>query len=426
MPAVQLHELPTDEALLAALLEMTEEEEEERALVRKAPDSRLFAERHFPVLKRELQGGNGQRLIDHMRKVVSSDRVIGVLELTYPGDQVYFGNDEGDSDRTPVYQLSGQRYDELRATLKACPAVDPSWELLNDPDNWLMTMVMQWVAENRREPDQRMALMFFVAHIYASLVYKYWQRKGGIRKNAMIYAMNNLSDKFILKQVGTMANALMTVAWRSHEFYLPDLKEGSDEGLKKYYVNLRLRLNALVKGLWLQYMEALKSGAYLNQGRDRHDDGEMVDRDPLSGRAQAVAGRSLEAFVGEPTDRRLTGLAARMAGAPEQSVLLALNEIRGGDVDAVREIVGLVLELFFEERRATEVDVKTRSFVAFAASLYARSNTVDGRVERVKSILDELLKRHSIAYLRTNREATKGALRKAFYFYLTLQIQSKA
>ena len=408
--------------LLAALLELAEVQPE--AVLPAGPTSRLFAGRHYPAIARALSGGAGRALLDHMRVVVASDRVLPKLELTHPGEQIYFGNDAEDSDRSPVYALTGQTREGLKATLKECKVVDPSWVLANNPFNWLMVMVMKWALEARPEGDQRLALLFFVIHVYSSLVFKYFRRN--YQPNAMSFAVNSLSDKFVLKQAGTMLTALMTVAWRSHEKYSPNLRAGDDKSLFMYYVNLWTRLNGMVKGLAGHYYEVLSKGQYLNQGKDRHDDGELAERDPESGRAEQVADRASEAFATEPTDQRLLGLASQMADAPRQSVMLALNELRATEAERVREIDGLLLELFFEEKRARPEDVRTRAFVAFGVAVYMRSNTKDNRVEKVKAILDELLTRHSEAYRRTNRDATRGVLRKAIYLYLVLQAQSRA
>ena len=152
----------------------------------------------------------------------------------------------------------------------------------------------------------------------------------------------------------------------------------------------------------------------------------MMDRETDGGRVQAVSDKVSESFFGEPMPPRIVQIAAQMADVPPQSLTLAVSEIRAGDTGQVREIIHIIAELFFEEQRATPDDIRTRNFLAFANAIYTRSNTVDGRVERSKQILNELLTEHSPQYLRTNREATKGAFRKAMYLVIILFMQSRA
>jgi hypothetical protein len=388
--------------------------------------SSLFLTRHYPSLADALRQGAARPLQSHMRSVISSDRVMSKLDLSHPGEQVYFGNDEGDTDRGPVWKLTGQSEPVLRETIHECPVVDPSWFLANKPYNWLMVLVCKWYAEHSDEQDQRAAVMFFALPLYASLNYKYWTANGGFQPNAMAYAMNDLSEKFTLKQQGTMFKAIIQVAWRSHTYNLGKLRAGDDKSLWDYYVSIWSRLNGMVKSLASQYYKVLGDKSYLNQAREHYDDGEPVERVTEGGRVSGTADRLAEVFVGEPSPPRALELAAQMADVPRQSLTLAINGIRATDGHAVREVFALILELFFEERKVGPEDVKTRGFLAFALAVYARSNTKDGRVERIKTILDELLKRCSEAYMRTNREATRGNFRKSIYVYLIIFMQMRA
>ena len=271
-----------------------------------------------------------------------------------------------------------------------------------------------------------MAVMFLAVLVYAGpgLQFKYFRRF--YQPNAMAYAMNTLSDKFILKQEGTMFKALLEVAWRCHTRYAPLLKAGDDESLKRYFTNFWGRLNGMIKSLCGHYMDVYSKGLYLNQSVDRHDDGELRDRDTDGGRVEAVSDHYAELFLGEVVPTRAIDLAAQIGDTPRQSLLTAVGEIRTGDGEQVREIFRLITELFFEERSARREDIRTRGFLEFATAVYTRSNTKDGRVEKLKQILNQLLSKHSPSYLRTNREATKGAFRKSLYLVFVLFMQMRA
>jgi hypothetical protein len=289
-----------------------------------------------------------------------------------------------------------------------------------------MTLVIKWYCENGSEQDQRTAVMFLALHFHASLVFKYYTKYGGYQAEAMAFAMNSLSDKFTLKQQGNMFKTILAVAWKSHEKYRSELRRAGDQQIFDYFMNMRNRLNGMMKSLCNHYTKTRTSGAYLNQSRERYDSGEQVERQTDSGRVVGLSDKLSEAFVGEPPPQRALELAAQMADAPKQSLTIAINSIRAREGALVRESFQLILEVFFEERNATPDDLKTRSFIAFAAALYARSNTKDGRIERIKEILDTLLAIHSEAYTRTNREATKGAFRKSVYYFLVIFIQLRS
>jgi hypothetical protein len=401
---------------------------------------KVFLSREYHKVEEALsRPGAAARLHAHMQGVIGSDRLMKALEATHPGETVYFGDKEGSADQVPVYEISGLNPLEVRKAIKDTGVVQASWAHANKPLYWTMMMIIRFHARQKNtaptamkvgfraaeiEENTKMAVMFMATAMYAGLQFRYFRRF--YQPNAMAYAMNTLTDKFTLKQEGTMIKTILTIAWRAHLKYAPDLENGSDLLLLKYLVSMWGRLNGMVKALKNQYENTKLAGNYLNQSRDRHDDGEMVERETDGGRVEATVNKVNEAFFGEPMPPRIVDIAAQMTDTPQQSLVLAVNEIRQGDPGPVQEAIHIIVELFFEETRGTREDIRTRNFLSFCNSVYMRSNTVDQRVEKLKAILDKLLRERSPQYLRTNREATKGAFRKAMYLTLVLYIQTKA
>ena len=386
---------------------------------------KVFLSRTYPHADAALKKpGAAGKLNDHLNSVISSDRVMRVLEKTFPGDVVYIGQEPGSPDLSPIFAALNLSADDIKKAIKDTGVVQSSWQHANKPHLWALMTAIRFYTINKQEDRAKMAVLFMATCMYAGLVIRYFRRF--YQPNAMAYAMNTLTDKFTLKQEGTMLKAILAIAWRSHQKYAADLVEGSDLNMLKYLVSMWGRLNGMVKALKNHYEQTKAQGHYLNQSKDFHDDGTAVERETDGGRVQTVTDRVSEAFFGEPMPPRIVEIAAQMADIPKQSMVLAVNEIRAGDITGVREIIHLITELFFEEEKAVQDDIRTRNFLAFAHAIYTRSNTVDGRVEKIKEILNKLLADHSPQYLRTNREATKGAFRKAMYLVIILFMQTKA
>ncbi len=204
------------------------------------------------------------------------------------------------------------------------------------------------------------------------------------------------------------------------------LRDPHDNNIRLYFTNLRGRLNGMCQSLANHYYEVLGTGSYLNQARERYSDQSVVERSTDSGRILGLTDKLAQSFVGEPVPQRAVELAAQMADTPRLSLGSAIDSIRAREGPVVREAIQLVLEVFFEERHAGPDDLRTRGFLGFAVALYARSNTKDGRIERIKAILDKLLQEHSEAYTRTNREATKGNFRKGIFMFLIIFMQMRS
>ena len=386
---------------------------------------RVFLARMYPTVEAALKKpGAADKLHRHLQSVIGSDRLMKALETTHPGETVYFGDKENSPDQVPIYETLELTGPDVRKAIKDTGVVQASWAHANKPLYWVLMMVIRRHDAARDEEKTKMAVLFMALAMYAGLQFRYFRRF--YQPNAMAYAMNTLTDKFTLKQEGTMLKAVLAIAWRCHKKYAPDLQSGGDLELLKYLVSMWGRLNGMVKALKNHYEQTKAAGHYLNQSREHHDDGSMVDRETDGGRVTEVVDRLSEAFFGEPMQPRLIDIAAQMADIPKQSLVLAVNEIRSDDPAPVREVIQLITELFFEEQKATRDDIKTRNFLAFANAVYTRSNTIDGRVEKCKQTLNELLAKHSPQYLRTNREATKGAFRKALYLVIIIFMQSRA
>jgi hypothetical protein len=403
----------------------------------------LFLLRYYPTVAIHLASGASRTLSAHMTSVITRDDTLRKLEQANPAEQIYFGNDELDSDRSPVWHLTGMSEPAVLATSLEAKWPDLSrevigrvktpgpffgkpWILGAEPFNWLMTMVIKWYHENGGEQDTRKAVMFLTLHFYSSLVFKYYTRQGGYQKEAMSFAMNSLSDKFTLKQEGNMFKMLMAISWRSHQKYASLLGRCSDKDIFDYFISLRNRINGPMRTLFVHYLDVRARGAYLNTARDTYDTGEHAERNTDSGRILALTDKLTQSFVGEPPPERAISLASQMSSVPPQTLRGAVTGMRAREGTLIREIIQLILEVFFEEKQAGPDDLKTRAFLAFAVALYARSNTKDGRIERIKSILDQLLLNYSEQYTRTERAATKGAFRRCLFLFFVLHIQIRS
>lgn len=380
---------------------------------------RVFVSRMYPAVETSLgKPGTAEELSRHIKSVLGSEHVAGVLDKTHPGDVVYIGQEAGSGDLAPIFALCGITAEDVKRAVRDTGVVNPSWAHTNKPHYWALMMAIRYFSKKRDADKTREAVLLMAVCMYAGLVFRYFRRF--YQPNVMSYAVNTLSDRFILKQEGTMLKAILSIAWRCHEKYAADLERGSDLDLVKYIVSMWGRLNGMVKTLKGHYEEVKASGKYLNPSKEKNDDGSIAER-PLQD--IQIADRISERFFIEPVPQSTIELASEMADVPKRPVMLAVDEIRDGDHAPIREAIATVVGMFFEEEKENREGLKTRKFLSYANSLYMRSNTTDRRVEKVKETLDKLLLKHSREYRQTKRPATRGALRKALYLTLILTVQ---
>jgi hypothetical protein len=388
-------------------------------------DDKIFLTRNYKTVETSLSKPLVKtELHKHFQKIIGSDRLMTAIGEIHPGETVYFGDKENSTDQVPIYRLTELNALDVRKSIKETHVVQPSWAHANKPLYWVMMMIIRYHTITKNEEYTKMAVLFMAVAMYAGLQFRYFRRF--YQPNVMSYAINTLSDKFTLKQEGTMIKTILMISWRSHLKYQDDLKDGSDINLLKYLVSMWGRLNSMVKSLKNHYEETKTSGNYLNQSKLTHDDGSTVDRDTDSGRIQSLVDKISEAFFSEPIPPKLIIIASQITEVPRQSLFLAISNIRASNVKEIYDIIQLIIEIFFDETNSTTSDIRTKNFFLFSNSVYLRSNSADVRVMRLKEILDNILKEHSPQYLKTNRDATKGLFRKAIFIVIVLFIQMKS
>ncbi len=237
---------------------------------------KLFLSRMYPHIEAELtKPGVSNKINEHIQKVIGSDRLMKALELNHPGETVYFGDKDTSSDQVPIYEALNLNSIDVKKAIKDTGVVQSSWAHANKPLYWVLMLVIRHHMKNKDEDKAKMAVLLMAIAMYAGLQFRYFRRF--YQANVMAYAMNTLTDKFTLKQEGSMIKSLLAISWRSHIKYSPDLESATDQDLLKYLVSMWGRLNGMIKALKNHYEITRASGNYLNQGKDRYDDDNLLD-----------------------------------------------------------------------------------------------------------------------------------------------------
>ena len=384
-------------------------------------DSKHLLKLVYPTLETNLNK-NKTKFIRLVSETISNDGVNNALSLNHPGKRVYFSNDKEDSLRSDLFMLTGVERGLIKEQIKKFDFINPSWEIANNEFNYLMIMAVKYFHDKRREQEMYSVLLLLGIHFYSSLQFKYFPYESN--ENIMRYMVNSLDKKFILYKEGTMMKTLIHFIKTNHNTYKHYLTNGTDRELAEYFINLRTRLNGMVKKLTEHYHITKDKKLYLNQSSDFYDDDSLVDKESDSGRILSIADLATEKFVSSSNSHKILSIVNRLSDVNKTNLSHALNDIRENESTDVVTIFRNILELFVDENDAQVSDIRSKQFTNFCLGVYQRSNTKDVRVDEIKDILDKFLSKYSSSYKATNREATKSNFRKAIYVYLVLFIQS--
>ena len=385
-------------------------------------DTRIFSDRFDHVVQKNLTSSTRRDIVRHIGKVLAKPRVSQGLDVPAPGIQIYLGGNDPGDDRGEIFQMSGLDIKDLAQAYADVPYFKPEWKIMRNEFNWAMTLIIRrMVLDSARPNEISMCVFFLTVHFVASLISKYFPFTPN--ENIMNYAINSMSNKFMLKQMGSLRRALEYISDTSHKTHVKELRKGTDNDLKKYFLNLRIRLNNIFRTFKNHYMTVKEEGSYLNLSRDFYDSGKMVDRESHYGMIEMLAHQTSQRFISEPLSYKVLGQSARIAGVTMTSLRSVLESARSSEKEIVQEIVTKLLELFFEEQKGSKGEINTRKFTNFYLAVYVRSNTKDQRVKVIKERLNHLLMKHGSLYRKTEREATRNSYRKAVYVYLCLLLQ---
>jgi hypothetical protein len=350
-----------------------------------------------------------------------------VLMAANPGRRLFFKGPDLDN----VHKLVGVSEEQMQTTIKKHGLVDPGWKTGNKALPWVLALVMRQYALNKDEDGAEHALIFMAISFYTSIQYKYWRfEPTGTNEAIMMHVINSLSNKFKLKQHGTILGMLTEISATAWKTYRADVEAGTDRRLLYFIAQVRSRIDDAMHNIASKFYEALDSGKAGKMYVDREDaigpDGEDLGPKPLDNTSAAIT-RLTEATMNRAlqvgVDRRASAVAARICGVSQSATEQALEKIIKEHPEKARELISLILEMYFAGGKYPVESIGTKTFVFVAMQNYTKSNTNDQAVLRSRELLEELLGATSQKYTQSERAATKGNFRKAIYVYHVLLVQ---
>lgn len=360
---------------------------------------------------------NNMQLMTAIKKYIDANNE--VLYANSPLYRLYFSDEK---DRKPVYILAGVDKKYIEELIIKADVTKSSWKIVNDPFNIMMSLIIRQYTIDKEADLMKNALLYLALSLYSSLHVKYFRYLPN--ENIMSYTINNLSNKFLFKHYGVIVKALMHTALASHEKYKADLLKGSDIDIINYVMNLRTRLNNLMKNFTNEYRKNQLSKKYLNTEKDNMEEDNYFESDNVSLMIARVTSQTTHKFYSSELNDKLIRVSAKYSDTSPVTLKYALESIKDKEKKKVGELIQAILQVYLIDGKNSFESISSTRFVAYCVSIYSKSNTKDKNILLIKQLLDYFLVHNSNKYSETEREATRINYRKAFYMYIVLFIQS--
>lgn len=331
-----------------------------------------------------------------------------------------------EEDKNVVYRLTGTSPLLVAAAIKESSYIKASWRNITSPFNAACALIITYAKRNKNEDLAKFALMYLTLSMYPSLHAKYFPYEPDAR--IMDYTINNLSNKYKIKQQGTMWNALLDTAIVCDKTYTNNITRANDKDITDYIEALKTRLNALLKKIRNEWDKNYKDKNLVNIEKDNADKDNFASSENNSFIIERIANSvSLQLAISGP-DMKIITLSAKLS-------LVSVNDLRTAVTGLVSEkenskdiktVLTAILFLFLSNNKNQIKDIRSNKFIIECLGIYKRSNTSDKNIIAIKKLLDKWLQKYSDSYKESNRAATLNNFRKALYTFFMFTIQANS
>lgn len=347
------------------------------------------------------------------------DRNVNRLSTAGPSKRTLFS----DMERNKVYDLVNFDPKICKAIVKQSNYIKASWKIVNDPFNLVMMMILRYAKLNKLDQINQLAVTYLTLSMYPSLHYKYFKFEPN--EAIMQYTINNLSNKFKVKQVGNILQALVDTTALADKTYDKNIRHANDKELTDYINAYKTRLNSLIKKIRDAFEKDYRSGNYMNTERDNEDENDFKTSDSNSLLIQRIVDQVVLKLSVNGPDSRIVDISAKMNQVSVNETRNTLNQLTQNKDESVniRALCESILYLYLFNGENHVNDLNGSKFLTFCLAVYKKSNTNDENVIKVKSILDTWIEKYSETYRKTQRVATLNNFRRALYTFFVFTLQ---
>lgn len=329
-----------------------------------------------------------------------------------------------ESDKKIVYDVTGLTPNEVSAAIKESPVIKPTWKIATNPFYILSMLIMVYFARNKKQKELDAITVYISYLIYTSSHKASFKYKPN--KQIMDYTINNLSNRYLLKQVGTIQATLEhTVLTAIHGRFAKELTDGSDTYIKDILSALETRISSVIKYIATEFYKNHKSGNYLF-----HEDEDLSEEnfhlsDNISFKINRIVSVVTSSIISEGFDQQscIKRAISLNPGASAKKLEPMLRTIIAEDMESISSMIADILTLFIYKGINNSIDdVKTMKFISESLQIY-KSNSQDEITLRIKdkllywiNITSEKYGRNFISKGKTSLDTYRRSIYTCFVF----------
>ena len=363
------------------------------------------------------------------------DRNSSNLNTPYPLDVIVFNINGEDADI--VYRCTRINKDELIKDIAKVPKAKAAIENASlTPLQMVLLMIIRYYLVTKQPAKAKAIYYYYGYSIYWSIYNSFLKSKGyAPNKDTMIYTINELTYKNILKKIGSVKE------WIGYNVQTPlendtsyeRLADFRDEDIRRTMEAIIVNMRSKIREVSSKYYENWENKDTILTSKQTIDIGEDEEIETLDTSITAEAETLAQAFANDffmadinvATTQRAATLAKDVSA---KELKIALDKLKT-DVP-VEEIYDLYASLCYlylasGEPGVSTSNVKSFKFFVVMKDMFKKGNSINVNILRIRDLINKWLEAGSNKYRITNREATKTGYRRAMYYYFILSISMK-
>lgn len=229
------------------------------------------------------------------------------------------------------------------------------------------------------------------------------------------------SNRYNLKKHKTVFNTIIYIADSHYENFKDILANPIDDNIIYYVTNIYTRIKLMMKTISNLYYEnhekGIRQGTDSLQAEDSEGETYLTDVENVSTLITINSRKIYMSFISDSVcNPKLLRSVCNKTKVSFSKMTMTINKIIESRDELLEQLIIKMLAHYYISGGST---IKSTRFINSMVDVYSVSNTSDKTIIEIKDLLEELMKKYSKEFLKTNNVGTLSNLKKTLLLYIT-------
>ena len=332
----------------------------------------------------------------------------------------------GDIDKSQFFNLFNITAKEVEKLVNEITSKIPGnsdFKLLKgNPIFWVFYCCIKFYTLKKDEKGLNTALAIYALSNYPSVFHVSFPYPPN--EAVMQYTMDNLSEKYLMKQAGHVFGGLFLSIKRSYKFLEPTMKDSPDVEIIRFIQRIRNDQKSMIKNICNEYMKNHAKGNRVKLTKDSYDEVQVdIDVENNTTVVEIVTNNIVNQIITNGLDLKRVTQCKDLSGIGLSDCRFYLSKIIS--VKYTKEIqafIHSIIFLYLYDAHKSKEDINSSHFLIWSSELFRKTNSNNKNIKCIKDTLDKWGEESGV-HAKFQREASRVNYKKAIFWYFILSIQ---